>query len=115
MVKPDSTADTPTEVMVSWQAAADGASPQPGLLSSLPMIILIFGIFYFLLIRPQQKEQKKHQSLLGSLIKGNRIVTASGLHGRVYEVSDDQVVIEIADKVRVIVDKIAIKRRMEET
>ena len=101
-----------TMVIVSAQEAA--AQQAPGLMSSLPMIIIIFGIFYFLLIRPQQKEQKKHQSLLSSLVKGNRVVTASGVHGRIYEVSEAEVVLEVADKVRITVDKVSIKRRSEE-
>jgi len=107
------TLTTPSEttvVVVQAQDAAAGTSQQPGLLSSLPMIIIIFGIFYFLLIRPQQKEQKKHQSLLGSLVKGQKVVTGSGVHGRVHEVGDADVVLEIADKVRITVDKVSIKR-----
>lgn len=107
------TLTTPSEtkmVVVQAQDAAAGTSSQPGLLSSLPMIIIIFGIFYFLLIRPQQKEQKKHQALLGSLVKGQRVVTGSGMHGRVYEVRDAEVVLEVADKTRITVDKVAIKR-----
>jgi len=75
------------------------------------MMAAIFAIFYFLLIRPQQKEQKEHQTLLGALQKGDRVATASGMHGKVWEVRDAEVVLEVADKVRIIVDKSAIKRK----
>ena len=102
---------TPSETTMVFVQAQEAAPPNAGLLGSLPMIIIIFGIFYFLLIRPQQKEQKKHKGLLAALVKGQQVVTNSGLHGRVYTVNDTDVVLEIADKVRVIVDKVSIKRR----
>ncbi len=82
-----------------------------GLLSSLPMVIIMVGIFYFLLIRPQQQEQKKHEELVASLKKGDEVVTASGLHGVVSEVKDSTVVIEAANKVKLTFDKSAVKRK----
>jgi preprotein translocase subunit YajC len=108
------TLTTPSETTMVIVSAQDAAAGQPGLLSSLPMIIIIFGIFYFLLIRPQQKEQKKHKSLLSSLIKGQNVVTTSGLHGRIYDVAEADVVLEVSNGVRVTVDKVAIKRRIGE-
>ena len=71
-------------------------------------IILMFGIFYFLLIRPQQKRQQEHKTLLGALKDGDRIVTNGGLHGRIVKVQDDILVVEIADRVRVKVDRSAV-------
>lgn len=84
----------------------------PGLLSSLPMMIAIIAVFYFLLIRPQQKEAKQHAQLVAGLKKGDRVVTGSGLHGRIYEVGEKEVQLEIADRVRVTVDKVSIKRKL---
>ncbi len=92
--------------------AAQNAQPQGFNASFFIMLALIFGIFYFLLIRPQAKEQKEHQSLLASLKAGDRVVTASGLHGKVHLVKDDVVILEVADKVRVTVDKPSIRRRV---
>lgn len=83
-----------------------------GMSSTFIMMAAIFAIFYFLLIRPQQKEAKEHQSLLSSLQKGDRVATTSGIHGRVWEVRDGEVVLEIAEKVRITVDKTAVKRKM---
>ena len=79
--------------------AAAGAGA--GGFTSLIPIILMFVIFYFLLIRPQQKKAKEHREMIGHLKKGDRIVTSGGLHGRVTAVSDATLTVEIADKVRV--------------
>jgi len=64
-------------------------------------IILMFVIFYFLLIRPQQKRQKEHRSMISNLKKGDRIITSGGLHGRITGIDDTTLTVEIADKVRV--------------
>ena len=66
-----------------------------GLISFLPFI-LIFFIFYFLLIRPQQKRQKEHDAMLESIEKGDSVVTMGGLHGKVTGVTDDVLTLEIA-------------------
>ena len=64
-------------------------------------LILMFVIFYFLLIRPQQKKSKEHREMISSLKKGDRIITSGGLHGRITGISDTTLTVEIADKVRV--------------
>ena len=72
-------------------------------------IILIFGIFYFLLIRPQQKRQKEQQAMIKGIEKGDGVVTSGGLHGTVTGVTDDVLTVEIAvtkgDRVRVKVSR----------
>jgi preprotein translocase subunit YajC len=78
--------------------AAQGAAG--GFASFIPLI-LMFVIFYFLLIRPQQKKSKEHREMLNTLKKGDRIVTSGGLHGRITAVSEAVLTVEIADKVRV--------------
>lgn len=70
-------------------------APQGGLISFLPFI-LIFFIFYFLLIRPQQKRQKEHDAMLESIEKGDSVVTMGGIHGKVTGVTDDVLTLEIA-------------------
>jgi len=90
-----------------YDAAPAAASALPGFLP----IFLIVGIFYFIVIRPQQKEMQAHQELLAGLLKGDKVVTATGLHGKIAEVREAEVVLEVADKVRVTFDKTAIKRK----
>ena len=71
-------------------------------------LILMFAIFYFLLIRPQQKKAKQHRELLSALKKGDRVVSSGGLHGVITGMSDDIVTMEIAPKVRVKVSRASI-------
>jgi preprotein translocase subunit YajC len=82
--------------------ATDGAAG--GFAGFIP-IILMFVIFYFLLIRPQQKRTKEHRQLVSNLKKGDRIITSGGLHGRVTGLDDTTLTVEIADKVRVKVSR----------
>lgn len=74
-----------------------GGSP----IASLLPLVLIFVVFYFLLIRPQQKRMKEHQSMLGGLKKGDEVVTGGGIIGKVTKVNDDSLTIEIASGVEV--------------
>ena len=68
-------------------------------------LILMFAIFYFLLIRPQQKKAKEHRALLDALKKGDQVVTAGGMHGKVTALDDQVVTLEIAPGVNVKVNK----------
>jgi len=72
-----------------------------GGLNFLIMMVAMFAIFYFLLIRPQQKKAKQHQEMLQAVRKGDRIVTTGGLLGTVTATADKYLTIEIAEKVRV--------------
>jgi len=89
-------------------AYAMGGAPGGGqgsqLMSFLP-IILIFVIFYFLLIRPQQRRAKDHRSLLSNLKVGDQVLTGGGIYGRVTGLRDDVITVEISDKVRVKVNR----------
>ncbi len=78
-------------------AAGQGAGGFSGLIP----IILMFVIFYFLLIRPQQKRNKEHQQMITNLKKGDRIVTSGGIHGRITGLDETTLTVEIADRVRV--------------
>ncbi len=82
------------------QGGAVGGQGSGGFSGFIP-IILMFVIFYFLLIRPQQKKTKDHREMVNRLRKGDRIITSGGLHGRITGVSDSTATVEIADKVRV--------------
>jgi|APLow6443716910_1056828.scaffolds.fasta_scaffold148887_1 preprotein translocase subunit YajC len=78
----------------------DAAGGGGGLMTILPLI-LMFGIFYVLLIRPQQKKAKEHKSFLDNLKRGDRVVTAGGLYGEITGMADETVTLEIADRIRV--------------
>lgn len=64
-------------------------------------LLLMFAVFYFLLIRPQQKRQKEHQSMLSRLKKGDQVITNGGILGSVHALSDAELTIEIADRIKV--------------
>jgi preprotein translocase subunit YajC len=85
-------------------AQAAGASPAGGMTSMLVLPIMLV-VFYFLLIRPQQKRAKEHQAVLAKLAAGDEVVTTGGILGRVTEVTDSFVTVEISDGVRIKVQK----------
>jgi len=85
----------PILALAGTQAQAGGAQPNP-IMTMIPFI-LMFAIFYFMLIRPQKQQQKKHQAMLDALKKGDKIVTAGGLIGKVLNVKDKDVVIKVGD------------------
>jgi preprotein translocase subunit YajC len=70
----------------------------------LPIIIL-FAIFYFLLIRPQQKKAKEHREMISNLKKGNRIITSGGIFGTITSIDDTSIGLEIAEKVKIKVSR----------
>lgn len=85
--------------------AQAGAGPAGSQFAPLVMMLLFIVIFYFLLIRPQQKKAKEHQAMLGNLATGDEVVTAGGIIGRVHAVGETFVTIEIAEGVRIKVQK----------
>lgn len=83
------------------QSADAGMFGGSGLMSLLPLI-LIFVVFYFLLIRPQQKKVKEHREMVGNLRRGDKVVTSGGIIGQITKVvSENEIQLEIADGVRV--------------
>ncbi len=97
-------------LITSAYAQATGALPQSDtLLTFLPMIA-IFVVFYFLLIRPQQKKQKEARAMLDALEKGNEIVTAGGILGRIVKLDEQYVTVEIAPNTQMIVQRGAISQ-----
>ncbi|QKG84140.1 preprotein translocase subunit YajC [Kroppenstedtia pulmonis] len=77
------------------------------LVQFLPLI-LIFAVFYFLLIRPQQKRQKERNAMLSSVKKGDKIITIGGLHGTITDLTDDRVTLKVNDTTRLIFERSAI-------
>lgn len=84
--------------------AQDAASAGGSLASLLPLIIL-FVVFYFLLIRPQTKRAKEHQKMVESLAKGDEVVTSGGLLGKITQIGDNFVVLELAENLEVKVQR----------
>ena len=74
-------------------------------LQSWGMIILLIVVFYFFMIRPQQKRQKETKKFRDSLGKGSKVLTAGGIHGTIVEVNDSTVLLEVANGVRIRVEK----------
>ena len=89
-------------------AYAQAAPGQPSPLLQLLPLIFIFIVFWFLLIRPQMKRAKEHRELLGKLSKGDEVLTNGGLAGRIDELGEHFVSVEVAEGVRVKVQKSAI-------
>src|SRR5262249_4660931 len=87
------------------QAASPGIGGGFGGLTSILPFVLIFVVFYFLLIRPQQKKMKDHRNLVAGLKRGDRVITAGGIIGQVAKVVDNEVQVDIAEGVRVRVVK----------
>ncbi len=89
-------------------ASGGGASPAANPLMQMFPLILIFVLFYFVLIRPQQKRQKEHQKLVAALKTGDHVITSSGIHGMIANVKDRTVVVKIAENVKVEFDRSAV-------
>ena len=87
---------------------AQGAPSQGGTLELILPLLLMFGIFYFLLIRPQQKKAKEHKSMVEALGKGDEIITNGGLLAKITDVDENFLTCQIADKVEVRIQRHAV-------
>ena len=92
------------------QAEAPSQSPLSGPGNMLFLVAIFFGIFYFMIIRPQQRQQKTHKAYLEGLKKGDEVITNGGLIGRISGVQGDVLTLEIANNVRVRVLKDQVNR-----
>jgi len=83
-------------------------APEPsgmGQYSTILMIVAMIAIMYFLMIRPQQKKQKEVQKARNAMKNGDKVITAGGIHGRIKEISDSSILIEVAEGIRIRVEK----------
>ncbi|HET7844352.1 MAG TPA: preprotein translocase subunit YajC [Xanthomonadales bacterium] len=90
------------------QTAAPAGPGAPSLMSPLVMMLLFFAVFYFIAIRPQMKRAKEHRSMVSALAKGDEVVAAGGILGRVEEIGESTVTVEIAPGTSIKVQKHAI-------
>jgi preprotein translocase subunit YajC len=89
---------------IAYAQTAPGIGGPGQILSFLPLV-LIFIVFYFLLIRPQQKKAKQHQEMLGKLKKNDEVMTSGGIYGKVVTLADNVVTLEVAPNVRIRVNR----------
>jgi preprotein translocase subunit YajC len=88
------------DFLISTAYAQDAATTPGGLAQFIPLI-LIFAVFYFLLIRPQMKRAKEHKNLVSGLSKGDEVVTNGGLLGKIVDLNDSFVTLELAQNVQI--------------
>ncbi len=89
------------------QSAPAGAPPG-GEMFQIGLLVLMFGLFYFIAIRPQRKRQKEHAAMVAALAKGDEVVTSSGILGKVTKLDDDYVVLSVTDNVELKFQRVAI-------
>jgi len=85
--------------------AAGGPAPGGSQFGFIGVMLLVFAFMYFMLIRPQQKKQKEHQAMLAKLAAGEEVVTSGGIVGRIVEISDNFITLEITEGVRIKVQR----------
>lgn len=90
---------------------APGAAPANPIMTFLPMILIIV-VFYFFMIRPQMKKQKEITAFRNSLAKGDKVVTTGGIYGKILELKDNYVLLQVDDNVKIRVDKAALVKDM---
>lgn len=83
---------------------------QPQMLANILPLFLIFGIFYFILIRPQQKQQKEFKKMLEGLKKNDQIVTTGGVHGTIVNIKEKTLIVRVDENVRMEIDRSAVAR-----
>lgn len=93
------------DFLISPAYAQGGAAAGGGIMPTLIMVGLFFVFMYFMIIRPQMKRQKEHKKLLESLDKGSEIVTSGGIAGRIRQVGENFLVVEVSDGVEIRVQK----------
>jgi preprotein translocase subunit YajC len=102
----------PAELVLAGFTPPGGAGGN-AVLTQIVFFAAIFAIFYFLLIRPQQKQRKEREALLRAVKRGDRVVTSSGMHGTVTGLDDNTVTLRVADQVKITFDRGAVGRVVE--
>jgi preprotein translocase subunit YajC len=79
-----------------------------GFLMQILPLVVIFAVFYFLLIRPQQKRQKERNTMLSALKKGDKVITIGGLHGTITDLNDERVTLKVSENTRLVFERSAV-------
>lgn len=90
--------------------APQGGDASGSLVSTIVMFGAIFVIFYFMIIRPQQKRSKERQKMLSNIAKGDKVVTSGGMHGTIAGLDEKTVLLEVGDKIKLKFDRSAISQ-----
>ncbi|MBX7148899.1 preprotein translocase subunit YajC [bacterium] len=88
-------------ISTAWAQDAAAPGPQGGVLGMIAPILIMFVIFYFLMIRPQQKQQKLRKLMLDNLKRGDEVVTTSGIYGKITDITDSTIMLQIAGSLTV--------------
>jgi preprotein translocase subunit YajC len=94
--------------LLAMAPPSQGGGGEGSLISTLLMFALIIGIFYFMILRPQQKRQKDREKMLNAVKKGDKVVTAGGMHGTVVGIDEKTILVQVADNVKLKFDRSAI-------
>lgn len=100
----------PSDLLLTLDAPAPSGMDQ--FMQTAPLMLVFAGIFYFFLIRPQQKDAKDHAALVAGLVKGDKVVTLSGIHGKIHEAKGDTFVIETSPNGFLTIDREVVKRKV---
>ncbi len=100
----------PMSFVIAQAAPAAGGAQAPNPLMTFLPLILLFVVFYFLMIRPQMKRQKEHRNMVAALSKGDEVVTNGGIAGKVEEVGESFITVEIAPNVKIKLQKGAVQQ-----
>ena len=93
----------------AWAQSTGGGSPQGGGIESMLLIVLMFGVLYFMMIRPQMKRAKEHKTMIEALQKGDEVVSGGGILGRVTKINDSYVTLEVAQGVEMVLQRSAVQ------
>lgn len=95
-------------IMMAPPAGGQGGGGFSSMIPTLLFFVFMIAIMYMFMIRPQQKRQKEHQNMLSNLRKGDKVITASGIHGTIHEIEDTAFMIQIAENTRIKIEKSAV-------
>lgn len=95
-------------IFLAEEAAVDPGTVPPWFANPIVLMVVMFAVFYFLLIRPQQKKTKARNAMLQSLKKGDKVTTIGGIHGTVTELTDDIVVLKVSDSGKLTFERSAV-------
>ena len=96
-------------MFISQAWAQGAASPQGGGIESMLLIVLMFGVLYFMIIRPQMKRAKEHKAMIEALQKGDEVISGGGILGRVSKINESYVTLEVAQGVEMVLQRSAVQ------
>ena len=112
-MKPAGAVNYDDAMFTAWVAPLQGSTSFFG--SQLLLMVLIFGVFYLIVVRPMRKKQLQTETMLGQLKNGDKVLTSGGIYGTVVGVTDDQIQLRVADHVKIQVAKSAVTQLVEDS